>query len=213
MKATWEPTANLSFTADGYHSEANRPEGGEDTFVTAGLVSATPYSPDTITVTDLPHSLPSLNVAVPPSQLGLTTCPTGTASTTVAGSCSYTALMNSGFLNNNKYWSTHYDGLNGYSVHDQVNAINLDGVWKAELGPFEKLLFGVEESHRGKARTDISNDWTNGSGQYGTLYQTAGCPVQCNPYTFGSQGFNVISFTSPPNFLQGAGGSYPVRVA
>ncbi len=33
--------------------------------------------------------------------------------------------MNSGFLNNNQYWSTHYDGLNGYSVHDQINAINL----------------------------------------------------------------------------------------
>ena len=51
---------------------------------------------------------------VPPSQLGLSACPSGTASTTNAGYCSYKALMNSGFLNNNKYWSTHYDGLNGY---------------------------------------------------------------------------------------------------
>ena len=42
------------------------------------------------------------------------------------------------------------------------------------------------------------------------MYQTAACDrVQCNPYSFGSQGFNVISFTSPPNFMQGAGGSYP----
>ena len=209
LKATWEPLSALSFTLDGYHSAASRPEGGEDTFVTAGLVSQTPYSPDTIIVTDLPHSLPSLNVLIPPSQLGLNTCPAGTASTTLAGSCSYTALMNSGFLNNNKYWSTHYDGLNGYSVHDQINAINLDGAWKPEIGIFNKLLFGVDESNREKRRDDISNDWTNGSGQYGSLYDTAGCPVQCNPYTFGSQGFNVISFTSPPNFLQGAGGSYP----
>jgi TonB-dependent receptor len=116
--------------------------------------------------------------------------------------------MNSGFLNNNNYWSTHYDGLNGYSVHDQINAITLDGEWKAGIGIFDKLLFGIGESHRGKERADISNDWNNGSGQYGNLYETAGCPVQCSPYSFGSQGYNVISFTSPPNFLQGAGGSY-----
>ena len=209
LKATWQATSKLSLGIDAYHSMANRPEGGQDSFVTAGLVSATPYSPDTLTITDVPHSLPILNVAIPPSQLGLTTCPSGTASATSPGSCSYTALMNSGFLNDNKYWSTHYDGLNGYSVHDQITAVNFDGSYEAALGIFSKLLFGVGESHRNKTRTDSSNDWTNGSGQYGSLYQTAGCPVQCNPYTFGSQGFNVLSFTTPPHFLQGAGGSYP----
>ena len=208
LKATWQPTDRLSLTLDGYHSAADRPEGGEDTFVTAGLVSQTPYAQDLLTITDNPHSLPSLNVAIPPSQLGLTACPAGSASKTNAGYCSYTALMNSGFLNNNNYWSTHYDGLNGYSVHDQINAITLDGEWKAGIGIFDKLLFGIGESHRGKERADISNDWNNGSGQYGNLYETAGCPVQCSPYSFGSQGYNVISFTSPPNFLQGAGGSY-----
>jgi TonB-dependent receptor len=117
--------------------------------------------------------------------------------------------MNSGFLNNNKYWSTHYVGLNGYSVHDQITGFTLDGSYQAGLGFFDKLLFGVGYSHREKTRVDSSNDWTNGSGQYGTLYNTAGCPIQCNPYTFASQGFNVISFTNPPNFLRGAGGSYP----
>ncbi len=209
LKATWEPLTNLSFTLDGYHSSADRPEGGEDTFVTAGLVSQTPYAVDILNMSDNAHALPSLNVVIPPSQLGLTACPAGSASKTNAGYCSYTALMNSGFLDNNKYWSTHYDGLNGYSVHDQINAINLDGAWKAGLGVLDRLLFGVGVSNRGKERADVSNDWTNGSGQYGTLYETAGCPVQCTPYTFGSQGFNVISFTGPPNFLQGAGGSYP----
>ena len=59
---------------------------------------------------------------------------------------------------------------------------------------------------------DSSNDWTNGSGQYGTLYQTAGCPVQCSPYSFGSQGFNVVSMMTLPNFMQGAGGSYPTTL-
>jgi iron complex outermembrane recepter protein len=211
LKGTWTPTDKFSLGFDAYRSEANRPEGGTDTFVTAGLVSNQLYAEDFITLTDLPHSLPSLNVMVPPSQLGLSACPSGTSSTTKAGYCSYTALMNSGFLNNNKYWSTHYDGLNGYSVHDQVTGFTLDGDYKASLGFFDKLLFGVGYNHREKNRVDSSNDWTNGSGQYGTLYQTGPCDtgVQCSPYSFGSQGFNVISFTSPPNFMQGAGGSYP----
>ncbi len=74
LKATWEPISNLSLTLDGYHSAADRPEGGEDTYVTAGLVSSTPYSPDILTMMDNPHALPSLNVAIPPSQLGLTAC-------------------------------------------------------------------------------------------------------------------------------------------
>jgi iron complex outermembrane recepter protein len=209
LSGSWKPTDKFTLNFDAYRSTADRPEGGTDTFVTAGLVSTTPYSPDVLTMTDLPHSLPSLNVAIPPSQLGLTACPTGTASTTSAGYCSYNALMNSGFLNNNKYWSTHYDGLNGYSVHDQVTGFTLDGAYQVKLGVLDKLLFGLGYSHREKNRVDSSNDWTNGSGQYGTLYTTAGCPVQCNPYTFGSQGFNVISFTTPPNFMHGAGGSYP----
>jgi iron complex outermembrane recepter protein len=209
LNVEWKPTDKLTFTADGYRSTANRPEGGQDSFVTAGLVSNTPNAPDTLIFSDVPNSLPNFNVLVPPSQLGLAACPKGTASSTNPGSCSYTSLMNSGALNNNNYWSTHYDGLNGYSVHDQVTGFTLDGKYEVGLGWFDKILFGAGYSDRDKRRTDISNDWTNGSGQYGTLYQTAGCPVQCDPYSFGSQGFNVISMVSVPNFMQGAGGSYP----
>ena len=80
---------------------------------------------------------------------------------------------------------------------------------RSNKGFFDRLLFGSGYTNRDKNRVDSSNDWTNGSGQYGTLYQTAGCPVQCNPYSFGSQGFNVISMVNMPNFMQGAGGSYP----
>jgi iron complex outermembrane receptor protein len=212
LNVEWKPTDKLSFTADGYRSTANRPEGGQDTFVTAGLVTNTPTAPDTLIFSDVPNSLPNINVLVPPSQLGLTACPKGTASSTNPGSCSYTSLLDSGALNNNKYWSTHYDGLNGYSVHDQITGFTLDGKYDVGLGWFDKLLFGAGYSDRDKNRTDISNDWTNGSGQYGTLYQTAGCPVQCDPYSFGSQGFNVISMMSVPNFMQGAGGSYPTTL-
>jgi TonB-dependent receptor len=117
--------------------------------------------------------------------------------------------MNSGALNDNKYWSTHYDGLNGFSVQDKVTSFTLDGAYKLDAGVMDKLVFGVAWSHREKGRQDISNDWTNGSGQYGNLYNTFGCPYQCDPYSFASQGFNVISMISPPNFMQGAGGSYP----
>lgn len=212
FNGSWTPTDKLTLDLDVYRSTANRPEGGTDTFVTAGLVSSTPYSEDTLIVADVPHSLPNLNVLIPPSQLGLTACPSGTASLTNPGSCSYTALMNSGFLNNNKYWSTHYVGLNGFSVHDQVTGFTLNGSYKAELGFFDKLVFGAAYTRRDKRRIDSSNDWTNGSGQYGTLYQTAGCPIQCDPYSFASQGANVISMVSPPNFMQGAGGSYPTSL-
>ena len=67
-------------------------------------------------------------------------------------------------------------------------------------GAFDKVLFGSGWTQRDKSRDDISNDWTNGSGQYGTLYNTAGCPVQCSPYSFGSQGFNVISMVESAQF-------------
>jgi iron complex outermembrane recepter protein len=210
LRGSWQPSERFKLDFDGYRSTASRPEGGADTFVTAGLVSNTPNAPDLLVMQDLPHSLPSLNVLVPPDQLGMSACPSGTVSNINSAYCSYTALMSSGALNDNKYWSTHYDGLNGYSVHDQVTGFTLDGDLQVHLGVWDKLLFGAGYNHREKTRVDSSNDWTNGSGQYGTLYvNPTGCPIQCAPYSFASQGFNVISFTSPPNFLKGAGGSYP----
>lgn len=211
LNAKWTPADKWSLAGDVYQSRADRPEGGADTFVTAGLVNGSgPYPIDTLNFADAPNSLPNINVVIPPSQLGLAACPNGTASATNPGSCSYTALMNKGLLNNNNYWSTHYVGLNGYTVHDRVTGFTLDGAYHVSAGFFDKVLFGAGFSQRDKSRDDSSNDWTNGSGQYGTLYTTAGCPVQCNPYSFGSQGFNVVSMVSLPHFMQGAGGAYPV---
>jgi iron complex outermembrane recepter protein len=210
LNASWKPTDRWTITGDLYQSVANRPEGGQDSFVTAGLVNNGPYPIDTLNFADVPNSLPNLNVVIPPSQFGWSSCPKGTASATNPGECSYTALMNKGILNNNNYWATHYDGLNGYSVHDRVTGFTLDGAYEVGTSVFNKILFGAGYTDRDKTRDDISNDWTNGSGQYGTLYQTEGCPSQCLPYSFGSQGFNVISMVNIPNFMQGAGGSYPV---
>jgi TonB-dependent receptor len=212
LNGRWQPNSKLTLALDAYRSTANRPEGGADTFVTAGLVTDQPYAVDTLVMSNQPHSLPDLNVIVPPSQLGMTACPAGTASTTIAGSCSYTALLDSGALNDNKYWSTHYVGLNGYSVYDKITSFALDGTYQLDQGPFTRLLFGLGDSHREKQRTDSSNDWTNGSGQYGTLYQTAGGQIQPAPYSFASQGFNVLTMTTVPNFMKGAGGSFPTTL-
>lgn len=210
LNVRWKPLDRLSFDLDAYRSTASRPEAGQDTFVTAGLVNDSPVAEDILNFSDVPNSLPSINVVIPPSQLGLAACPAGSGSATNPGMCSYTQLMNSGFLNNNNYWSTHYVGLNGYSVHDAINGLTLNGAWDINRGFFDRLLFGLGDTDRKKSRVDSSNDWTNGSGQYGTLYQTAGCPVQCNPYSFGAQGFPVVTMVHIPNFMQGAGGSYPM---
>ena len=137
LNATWKPAERLSFTGDVYRSKAKRPEGGADTFVTAGLVTNSPAAVDTLTIQDLPNSLPNLNVAIPPSQLGFPTCPPGTASLTSPGQCSYTSLTNAGLLNNNNYWSTHYVGLNGYTVHDQVTGLTLDGTYDISAGALD----------------------------------------------------------------------------
>ena len=208
LKATWKPTERWALGLDVYRSTANRPEGGNDTFVTAGLVTDQTIAPDTLILTDLPHSLPSFNILVPPSQLGLAACPGNTASATNPGQCSYAALLNSGALNDNKFWSTHYDALSGTTVNDAVKSIAFDGAYDAHAGVLTRIKFGFGDTEREKSKIDISNDWTNGSGQYGSLYLTAGGAIQPNPYSFGSQGFNVISMLRPPNFMQGAGGLF-----
>lgn len=211
LNVRWNPTHRLSFDTNLYQSVANNPNAGNDTFVTAGLVNNSPVAEDILNITNQPNSLPDINVVVPPSQLGLSTCPGGSASTTNVGYCSYTSLMNSGYLNNNKYWGTHYDALNGSSVHDNIIGYSLTGAWKAHKGAFDELEFGAGGRQRTKVIMDVTNNaQTNGSGQYGSLYQTQGCPVQCSPYSFASQGFNVVSLTSIPNFMQGMGGSYPM---
>jgi iron complex outermembrane receptor protein len=66
LNVAWKPTDKLSIAADGYRSTASRPEGGADTFLTAGLVSNTPNAPDILNFADVPNSLPNFNVAIPP---------------------------------------------------------------------------------------------------------------------------------------------------
>lgn len=116
----------------------------------------------------------------------------------------YATALAAGQLGNN-YWNPHYVGLSGYSVHDTVTGGTLDGSYSFHDGALERIDFGVSATHRIKTRNDISNDWTGGSNQYGNLYDSG--------ITFGSLGANVVSPMSLPNFMKGAGGTFPTTFA
>jgi len=164
------------------------PEGGNDAFVTAGLVSPTPYNQNTIDFSLNKGALPNIQVTLP-------------------GGLDYATGLKSGQLNDQSYWSTHYVGLNGFSVRDTVNGGRVDGSYKSEWGPLARIDFGVSYTGRRKRRTDVSNDFSNGSNQYGSLYNTvAGQP---GPITFATLGGGILSTFNFPNYLQGAGGSFP----
>lgn len=191
LNASWKPNSRLSFNADLYQSKADRPEAGKDAFVTSGLESSTPYNQDTLSWTANPSGgLPYINVTLPNGE-------------------SYAQALASGQLNNN-YWTAHYTGLNGNSIYDKVTGATLDGSLKFDdAGPLTELRFGAAQTWRFKEREDYDNDWTNGSSQY-DFYTT---PDGATPITYGSLGANVISTTTFPNYMEGAGGSFPNTVA
>ncbi len=196
LNATWEVNSRLTLKADVYRSLANRPEGGKDNFVTAGLVSNTPYNQNTISVSANPNALPNISV----------TLPDGT---------DYAHALASGQLNDQSRWSTHYVGLGGYSIRDVVTSGKIDGTFAVDSGFLSGIDFGVGYTKRGKTRNDISNDWNNGSNQYGSLYNTLTTRtdnqplIQSTPITFATLGGGIISTFNFPNYLQGAGGNVP----
>jgi TonB-dependent receptor len=190
LNGSWQATSNFSLAADVYRSKANRPEGGTDAFVTAGLESSTPYNQNTISWHNNAGGLPSISVTLPDGS-------------------DYATALASGALDNN-HWSAHYTGLNGNSIHDEVTGATLDGKLKMEnAGPLVELRFGLAQTWRKKERADIDNDWTGGSSQY-DFYTT---PDGANPITFGSLGANVISTTTFPNYMQHSGGVFPHTIA
>jgi iron complex outermembrane recepter protein len=189
LNASWQASSRFTLDADLYRSKANRPEGGNDAFVTSGLESTTPYNQNTINWTNNPNGLPSISVTLPNGQ-------------------DYARALAAGALNNN-YWTAHYTGLNGNSIHDKITGATLDGTLKFDTGVLTQLRFGLAQTWRDKSRNDYDNDWTGGSSQY-DFYTT---PTGATPITYGSLGANVISTTTFPNYFQGAGGSFPTTVA
>jgi hypothetical protein len=179
VNASWKATSNLSFVADLYRSNANRPEGGTDAFVTAGLESTTPYNQNTITWSSTPGGLPNIAVTLPNRQ-------------------DFAAALAAGTLTNDN-WTAHYVGLGGYSIHDAVTGGTLDGTLKFDGGVLQNLQFGLAYTLRDKTRDDFNNDWTGGSSQY-NFYTT---PAGANPITFGSLGANVVTIARLPNYMQG----------
>jgi TonB-dependent receptor len=187
LNGVWKPSSRLTVKGDVYRSHASRPEGGQDAFVTAGLVSPTPYNQNVITYSANPNAMPNIAVTLP-------------------NGADYATSLASGALNNQNLWSTHYVGLSGYSVKDTVTGAKLDASYAFD-GILRHIDVGVNFTTRSKSREDISNDWTNGSNQYSSFYNTvAGQPA---PITFGSMGANVISTFNFPNYFAGAGGNFP----
>ena len=143
LNAEWQPTSRLSFAADLYRSRANRPEGGNDAFVTAGLESTTPYNQNTINWTNSTTGrLPNISVTLPNGQ-------------------DYGQALAAGQLGND-HWTAHYTGLGGNSIHDKVTGTTLDGTLKMDAGPLTQLRFGLAQTWRDKSRDDYDNDWTGG---------------------------------------------------
>ncbi|MBO9602795.1 MAG: TonB-dependent receptor [Novosphingobium sp.] len=184
----WDATPHLLLKADVYTSRANRPEGGTDTFLTAGLVSPTPYNQNVLTFSANPGEMPNISVTMP-------------------GGVDYASALASGALDNQSLWSTHYDGLSGFSVKDTVTGAKFDGSYTVDDSILTHIDAGFSFLKRSKSRRDISNDWTNGSNQYSTLYNTL--PGQPGPITFATMGQNVISTFNFPNYFAGAGGNFP----
>jgi TonB-dependent receptor len=186
--AEWQATPDLTFRTDIYRSRASRPEGGLDTFLTAGLVSPTPYNQNILTFHANPNEMPDIKVTLPDGS-------------------DYATALASGALDNQALWSTHYDGLSGFSIKDTVNGAKLDATYEVNRGILSHIDAGISYLKRSKSRNDISNDWNNGSNQYSTLYNTM--PGQPGPITFATMGQNVISTFKFPNYFAGAGGSFP----
>jgi TonB-dependent receptor len=188
LNLAWEVSSRFSLATDVYQSKANRPEGGQDAFVTAGLESPTPYNQNTINWTNTSNGLPNISVTLPNGQ-------------------DYGAALAGGQLTND-HWTAHYTGLSGNSIHDKVTGATADGTWELDAGSLSALRFGVAQTWREKTREDYDNDWTGGSSQY-DWYTT---PPGANPITFGSLGANVVSTTTFPHYMQGSGGNFPKTV-
>jgi iron complex outermembrane receptor protein len=100
-----------------------------------------------------------------------------------------------------KDYGPHYAGLSGTDVRDQITGVSADGKWSLSGAWFaDALNFGLANTSRSKTRNFIGNDQTGGSCQYCGMYST----------TFASLGAKVVNTVTVPNYMNGAGGSFPM---
>lgn len=170
----WEVNENLKLGADIYWSESERKSGGKDTWVVSGIAGS-----HTGTVHMNRNSLPDIAV------------------TLEDGRDLATALAN-GELDNDD-WGTHYIGLSGTDVTDEVTGMTLSGALEVEWGPVSSLDFGVSNTVRNKVRNTVENDTNGGSCVYCGNYQL----------TFTTLGADVVRQLNLPHFMRNAGGQFP----
>ena len=176
LNGSWEATSHFTLDADVYQSKANRPEGGQDAFVTSGLESTTPNNQDIINWRANPSGgLPYISVSLPNGQ-------------------NYAQALASGELNNN-YWTAHYTGLNGNSIHDKVTGATLDGKLKLDdAGPLTPaaLRRGRDPARQNRATTST----TTGPG---VRASTTSTPRRWAP-TRSPTAFSAPTSSRPPPF-------------
>ncbi len=158
--------------ADVYWSESERNSGGKDTWIVSGIAGS-----HTGVVHMNRNALPDIAV------------------TLEDGRDLATALAN-GELDNDD-WGTHYIGLSGTDVTDQVTGATLSGSLVVEPG--STLDFGVSSTVRNKVRNTVENDTNGGSCVYCGNYQL----------TFADLGADVVRPLDVPNFMRNSGGQFP----
>ena len=110
---------------------------------------------------------------------------------------------------NNNYWTAHYTGLSGNSIHDKVTGATLDGTLKIDdAGALTSCASASAQTWRHKTREDYDNDWTGGSSQY-DFYTT---PDRRQPdHLRLARRQCDLDHARFPNYMQGAGGSFPTH--
>lgn len=100
----------------------------------------------------------------------------------------------------NRDYGVHFAGLTGTNIKDTVDGgalegrLDLDGRWNVDA--FE---FGLSGTSRTKIRNAIGNEKSGGACQYCGMYST----------TFTNLGADVVRPMTLPNYMRGAGGSFP----
>lgn len=191
LNGTWKFSPNLTLVGDVYRSHASRPEGGQDAFFVAGIggvVTASNPSSGTLNWSNNNSALPNISVLLQNGQ-------------NLATGLSNRTLTNYDF-------QPHYTGLGegNYAIDDVVTGGTLDAVYALDEGFIDHVKFGLALTDRSKSRNDYDNDWNGGNCQYCNLYGNT------NNINFGQLGNNLISIVSLPNFMHGAGGSYPTNL-
>ena len=102
-------------------------------------------------------------------------------------------------------------GLNGYSVHDKITGLTLDGAWRPDTRPLRAAALR-RRLHRPRRRAATTSATTGPTARASTARFTRPPAARCSATHTRSARRDSTSSSdvSLPNFMQGAGGSYPM---